>query len=159
MSVSLNLAAGTSMDWVRRNFDPSGRTSRLDFWRLQIVFVLAAAMVEVVVVQLVKANLSALAMALFCLPIVAGLSAALAIAIRRMHDRNRSGWWALFFIVLPTAFVDSGIALAASRATLAILLSLPVILLGFGLTFWSWLEFGLFRGTRGANRFGPDPGP
>lgn len=55
------------------------------------------------------------------------LWAALAVVVKRWHDRDKSGWWVL----------------------------LPMIpLIG---TVWAFVETGFVRGTAGANRFGPDP--
>lgn len=58
---------------------------------------------------------------------IAVLWIALAIAVKRWHDRNKSGWWILI------AFV-------------------PVI---GGI--WYLIECGFLKGTSGANRFGGDP--
>jgi uncharacterized membrane protein YhaH (DUF805 family) len=51
----------------------------------------------------------------------------LAVNVKRWHDRDKSGWWILINLV-------------------------PVI---GGL--WSLIETGFLPGTRGSNRFGPDP--
>jgi len=51
----------------------------------------------------------------------------LAIAVKRYHDRNKSGWWVLIIFV-------------------------PVI---GGL--WYFIECGFLRGTPGPNAYGPDP--
>ena len=58
---------------------------------------------------------------------LASLWPALAIQVKRWHDRNKSGWWVLI------AFV-------------------PVI---GGL--WMLIECGFLEGTKGANQFGADP--
>ena len=83
-----------------------------------------------------------------------------ALAVRRSHDRNMSGWWygasALFGLGLMIAAValelsgipegqtETLILGGLSLAQLAIWLVLLVIL-------------GFLPGTRGANRFGPAP--
>ena len=51
----------------------------------------------------------------------------LAVSVKRWHDRDKSGWWNLILVV-------------------------PL----FG-AFWALVEQGFLRGTRGPNRFGPDP--
>jgi uncharacterized membrane protein YhaH (DUF805 family) len=51
----------------------------------------------------------------------------LALYTKRWHDRDKSGWWTLIILV-------------------------PVI---GGI--WFLVELGILEGTRGANRFGPDP--
>lgn len=51
----------------------------------------------------------------------------LAAMIKRLHDRDKSGWW-IFIVLIP--------------------------ILG---TIWLFIECGFIRGTEGPNRFGPDP--
>lgn len=52
---------------------------------------------------------------------------ALAISVKRWHDRGKSGWWVLLNLV-------------------------PVV--GW---LWALIENGFLRGTDGPNRYGPDP--
>ncbi len=58
---------------------------------------------------------------------IASIFFALAIYTKRWHDRDKSGWWSLIILV-------------------------PVI----GAV-WLIVECGILEGTRGPNRFGPDP--
>ena len=58
---------------------------------------------------------------------IASIYFALAIYAKRWHDRDKSGWWSLIVLV-------------------------PVI----G-AIWLIVECGILEGTRGPNRFGPDP--
>jgi uncharacterized membrane protein YhaH (DUF805 family) len=51
----------------------------------------------------------------------------LAVAVKRWHDRDKSGWWVLIVLV-------------------------PVV----GVL-WYLIECGFLRGTPGPNRYGPDP--
>ena len=59
--------------------------------------------------------------------IVAATWISIAVAVKRYHDRNKSGWWVLIVLV-------------------------PVI---GGL--WYLIECGFLRGTVGPNNYGPDP--
>ena len=52
---------------------------------------------------------------------------ALAVSIKRWHDRGKSGWWMLIFLI-------------------------PII--GW---IWGFVELGIIEGTRGPNEYGPDP--
>ncbi len=47
--------------------------------------------------------------------------------IKRCHDRDKSGWWCLLLIIPIVGFV------------------------------WALVDLGILEGTRGENRFGPDP--
>ena len=87
---------------------------------------------------------------LVCL-IVSWVSA-LAIGVKRLHDRDRSGWWIVLFYFGP------GVLQAAQNSAESG--TLASILLGLGavaVSIWALVEFGFLRGTRGPNRFGADP--
>ena len=74
-------------------------------------------------------------------------------AIKRLHDRDRSGWWMVPFFVVP-GLVDQ----YADRipGTIA-----PAIIGGVGalLCLWGFIELYCLAGDRRGNRFGPDPLP
>jgi uncharacterized membrane protein YhaH (DUF805 family) len=70
-----------------------------------------------------------------------------AVASKRLHDRNKSGWWLIVFILTPLIVGAFG-ALTRSTALLAV---------AFAFHLWSFVELGCRGGTKGGNRFGPDP--
>jgi len=72
------------------------------------------------------------------------------ITIKRLHDRDKSGWWIVPFVVAPVLLHRPSDWL--DNPTLA----LVVHTVGIGLGAWCLVEFCL-GGTRGPNRFGPDP--
>ena len=79
-------------------------------------------------------------------------SASLAvITIKRLHDRNKSGWWMVPFFLAPLVLLGPSDWLA--NPTLARLSEA----LGYGLGAWCFIELLCLSGTRGPNRFGPDP--
>jgi uncharacterized membrane protein YhaH (DUF805 family) len=74
-----------------------------------------------------------------------------AIAIKRLHDLDKSGWWMIPYIVATGINNQFGHWLGDSWA--ASLIGWPVFI-----TFiWGLVEMYWFKGTRGLNRFGPDP--
>jgi uncharacterized membrane protein YhaH (DUF805 family) len=77
---------------------------------------------------------------------------ALAIGIKRLHDRDRSGWWILLFYFGPPI-----LAAAQNSAEDGTLASLILGLGAFAVSIWALVELGFLRGTSGPNRFGPDP--
>jgi uncharacterized membrane protein YhaH (DUF805 family) len=92
-----------------------------------------------------------LSLIIFVFVIVSWVSA-LAIGVKRLHDRDRSGWWIVLLYFGP--MVLQGAQNSAESGTLAsILLGLGA----FALSIWALVELGFLRGTRGPNRFGPDP--
>jgi uncharacterized membrane protein YhaH (DUF805 family) len=91
---------------------------------------------------------------------LAVLVPSLAVGVRRLHDIDRTGWWLLAPFVLVAAgaalffpFLDSSGATGFGGMGLAggLLFFLGGIM---GLVLFVWT---LFDGTRGPNRFGPDP--
>jgi len=76
---------------------------------------------------------------------------AFAIGIKRLHDRDRSGWWILLFYFGP------GVLAATQTSTDGALASLALGLGALAISVWALVELGFLRGTTGANRFGYDP--
>ncbi len=74
-----------------------------------------------------------------------------ATTVKRLHDRNKTGWWMVPFFIAPGLlnrlrdWIDDPTA------------ALFVSAIAFGLTVWCTVELLCLRGTRGPNRFGPDP--
>jgi len=85
----------------RRAFDFSGRANRIDFWVFAILIsaLCFAAFVAFVVAAFIwKAdNWPWIALPLAVIPVLAVPS--LSVAVRRLHDVNRSGWWLLVLCV------------------------------------------------------------
>lgn len=67
------------------------------------------------------------------------------IGIKRLHDRDKTGWWLLVFYLVPALLNElSHVSLLFSLASLAI-------------SIWAFVELGCLRGTAGTNKYGPDP--
>ncbi len=75
-------------------------------------------------------------------------------AIRRLHDRDRSGHWVWLFAVVPIMLniADRFLDLQGNSA-LRLTLTVPAV----AMAIWGIVEMGFVRGTVGANRFGQDP--
>ena len=78
----------------------------------------------------------------------------LATSVKRLHDRDRSGWWVLLFFAVPlyNGFVD----LLPDDADLSYV-ALPFGLIALAGCIWIFVELYFLRGSRRTNRFGPDP--
>jgi uncharacterized membrane protein YhaH (DUF805 family) len=150
-------------------FSFSGRANRMDFWLvsvglslLQLVFgMLAGLMIGMFVGSWLSPDHNAIAAATFAVIVqLLFLWPITAVAVRRSHDRNMSGWWygafALFGLGLAigaTVLEGLGIPQEAPESLVVGGLSLAQIAV--------WLVFlvilGFLPGSRGANRFGPAP--
>jgi uncharacterized membrane protein YhaH (DUF805 family) len=75
----------------------------------------------------------------------------LATSIKRLHDRDRSGWWLVPFVAVPylfdhfSDFFPGGYFMMAAGGIM------------FVLMIWGFVELYFLRGTKWTNRFGPDP--
>ncbi|SFI89609.1 DUF805 domain-containing protein [Bradyrhizobium sp. cf659] len=75
----------------------------------------------------------------------------LATAIKRLHDRNRSGWWIVAFFFIPGLYSQFSDLLPDSNWMLSFSLTASALWL------WGLVEMFIVSGTSGHNRFGPDP--
>jgi uncharacterized membrane protein YhaH (DUF805 family) len=74
-----------------------------------------------------------------------------ATTIKRLHDRDKSGWWIVPFIVMPNLLSKIGDRFDDSNAAVFL------VLVALVLNFWGFVELLFLKGTRRPNRFGPDP--
>jgi uncharacterized membrane protein YhaH (DUF805 family) len=155
-------------------FSLNGRISRSQYWlRFVVPYIVIYFMLEIIgAIAGPGSNLYiAISITIFIFSL-AMFWPSIAILVKRIHDRNKSGWWALFlyvptfvFTVLLLVWVGAAIVAVAAGETDAALPSLGglgilVIVLGvmvLGIDIWFFVEFGCLRGTIGSNRFGPDP--
>ena len=111
------------MNWRNYLFSFEGRVSRQQYWLMMLLTLPFAVVGALFDVQRGHLPLEGPGV-LFLLPIV---WPALAVAVKRWHDRNKAGWWILINLI-------------------------PIV----G-DIWALVENGLLKGTPGDNRFGPDP--
>jgi uncharacterized membrane protein YhaH (DUF805 family) len=117
-------------------FSVQGRANRAKFW----LVALGILVVEVILFALIlggaamsgdpeqiAAAMGPVASIVVLIFVAVATWISIAVAVKRYHDRNKSGWWVLIVFV-------------------------PVI---GGL--WYLIECGFLRGTVGPNNYGPDP--
>lgn len=76
-----------------------------------------------------------------------------ATSVKRLHDRDRSGWWIVAFFVVPGLYAQFVDRLPDSY------LMFPLTLAMFGLMIWGFVEIYCLVGTRWTNQYGPNPLP
>jgi uncharacterized membrane protein YhaH (DUF805 family) len=74
-----------------------------------------------------------------------------ATTIKRLHDRDKSGWWIVAFFIAPALVGGIANRLDDSNAVVALLL------IAVSLNLWGSFELLFRKGACGPNRFGPDP--
>ena|ERR1700761_2820312 len=77
----------------------------------------------------------------------------LATSVKRLHDRDRTGWWIVPFFVVPGLYTQFADRLPNSY------LMFPLALGMFAMMIWGFIEIYCLKGTRWTNQFGPNPLP
>lgn len=149
----------TPIDWAKRPLqkyaDFSGRAPRAEYWWYVLAVVIASIIAYVIDdIFGLKGTIGPYG-PLSALLGLALLSPGLAVATRRLHDTNRSGWWLLLLVPYVISMVMAARAMASgSMADLGGAGMLAIIgLIGCIIL----LIFMVLPGTKGENRFGPDP--
>jgi uncharacterized membrane protein YhaH (DUF805 family) len=88
---------------------------------------------------------------------------AIAVLVKRIHDRDKSGAlvWLLYgpllAAIVVTVVAIVGAVMNSGEAGVLGLISGALWVVVIGVAVWFFVEFGCMRGTIGPNRFGPDP--
>lgn len=126
--------------YYRRYFDFVGRSSRAEYWWFQLyiwvvillVFIALGMTVEDIESEELESSsvIIVIGLGLFILAHIIG---SITLAVRRFHDLDQTGWLVLVFFILGL-----------------------IPLLGLFVTLGQIIWF-IFPGTKGPNRYGPDP--
>ncbi len=111
------------IDWQHLLFKFDGRINRAKFW----IGYAAVWIITFVVMMLAAAINSSIVWLLAFLVYLGTLWIAIAVSIKRWHDRGKSGWWILISLI-------------------------PIV----G-PLWALIETGFLEGDKGDNQYGPDP--
>lgn len=131
----------TLQQWL---FSIKGRIGRRDFWAWMAVWLLAM-MTLFIAAGRAWLELQTAAFALVCL-----LWPTAAVTIKRLHDRGRSGLWALL-LVLAWMLLAGNWAQLGGIWPWAVGRLLPTVMLVMLL-----IELGAFVGTQGENKYGKE---
>jgi uncharacterized membrane protein YhaH (DUF805 family) len=157
------------VNWRDYLFSVKGRAGRAQYWKILLAMFGIGLAGELIIARVTGLSFrefshdvggqgiwseSGRLVLLLMLPLQAlAISLSNAINVKRLHDRNRSGWWLIVLVYGPWL---TGFALGAFRDPH----SIPLILADYTtrlLGLWGLVELGILRGTVGTNRFGPDP--
>jgi len=143
-------------------FSFEGRIGRRTYWLATLALIVAVLVLTFAPFLLDSEAAAVLLLALTSqLVWLLSLWPMLAVGAKRLHDRNRNGWWLLVFWLLPFALVVGGFSIALfddprtgrsgdfSTGVILVLASLPPAL-------WGIVELGILPGTMGPNRYGAD---
>lgn len=137
-----------NIDYVDLLFGFRGRVNRGKYWLAIVLFIIAWIVIGIIawLLSTVSYILGGIVVALvFLVTLYAGI----AIGIKRLHDRDKSGWYLLLFYLLPGILEGIGETIGGIGFVLS--------LAGYAISIWAFVELGCLRGTIGSNQYGPDP--
>jgi len=152
------------MDWKTLLFSFGGRINRAKYWLTMLIYAVVWVIYLVIVVILTSGlSRDALVIVLIGSMVILGffgLWSSLAVAIKRLHDRNKSGWWLLLFWLVPNLLgmvpnLLGSLPMSAAGTVFGTLVALA----SFVIFIWGFVEIGCLKGTTGPNDYGPDPLP
>ncbi len=128
-----------------------GRINRKPYWLAALVLMIASLVVQGVVYFSAGMQIMLIVGLIFFWP-------GFALAVKRAHDRNRPTWLviAFFALFLISHFmqiaglheIDEGEPTGAFQA-------LSIVVAVFAI--YAFIDWGLLKGTKGPNQYGPDP--
>ncbi len=149
------------MDWTTLLFSFTGRINRGKYWLAVLVYMVVwIAFFISIFVWLGRFDVNdlwsfagkGLLISLVGLALlILGTWSALAVGVKRLHDRDKSGWWILLFWLGPS--ILGGWQTASPDLGGGLILSLAAAAIGI----WAFVELGCLPGTPGPNQYGPDP--
>jgi uncharacterized membrane protein YhaH (DUF805 family) len=135
------------MDWNHLLFSFEGRVNRAKYWLVALINIAVILVVAGLALVLLPITVA------WIIIVVAVLTMAyigVAVGVKRLHDRNKSGWWLLLYYLVPG--VLGGIAGDSYQG-----INLALNLVGHAISLWGLIDLGFLRGTAGSNDYGPDP--
>ena len=141
------------MDWGHLFFKFNGRTNRAKFWIAGLIF----AVINVVMAIFgYVADQSVIFQAVNSMLGIVMLISSIAVGVKRLHDRNKSGWYLLLFYFVPGVVAALSVLIGEFVEDSSIIATV-LALVAFALVVWAFVEMGCLRGTIGVNQYGPDP--
>jgi uncharacterized membrane protein YhaH (DUF805 family) len=160
-----------NLTWLLFSF--KGRIQRLYFWVSSLVVGVVVAMLTSTFQFIAQSYgmgeinpesnefepTGPLSIAMFVIA-VANMWINFALSIKRLHDRDRTGWWlATLYLVIILAIVLGVVTLTQPEGQREPWNSAGVIVViaAVVLMFWLFIEIGFLKGTQAPNRYGLDP--
>jgi uncharacterized membrane protein YhaH (DUF805 family) len=162
---------GIAMEYMflplKRYAEFSGRSRRMEFWMFTLFQIILWCVFVVLAMTVLGSALMAggsgsvggimaaggSAMILLAVGVIVALALfipGLAVAMRRLHDTDRSGWWVGGYLLLVVA--SNFVRASTGSGGISMILSLVTLIYAITL-----IVFYCLDGTKGPNKYGPDP--
>jgi uncharacterized membrane protein YhaH (DUF805 family) len=157
-------------NWQTTYFRFSGRFNRARYWLHSVLAFGVAFLLQLIaiymfpipeqLIMMFKSEMvqKAILFIIGAAPMVTFFYISTAISVKRLHDRDKSGWWALLYLGLPPAILFAVSQAADANGHVE---GWPAALLipFFIMLVVTFIELACLKGTTGPNRYGPDPVP
>ena len=141
------------MDWGSLFFKFNGRINRGKYWLAVLIY---AVIYAVLAILGYVTDQNAIFQAINGMLAIVIFISSLAVGVKRLHDRGKSGWYLVLFYIVPGILVTAGMVIGTVMED-SIVIASVLGLLAFAIGVWAFMEMGCLRGTVGANPYGPDP--
>jgi len=141
------------MDFVNIFITFSGRINRAKYWIAAIVY---AAISLVFNGAAYFADQSTAVSTINAIVSVVVMVSSIGVTVKRLHDRNKSGWYVLLFVIAPAILLGTGLVVG-TMASGSGFVATTLWLLAFAILIWAFVDLGCLRGSIGQNKYGPDP--
>lgn len=133
------------IDFASLLFSFQGRINRAKYWIAVVVY--GSLLIAIFGLGFFFQFSAWFIVAALLLILAMGISG-IAVGIKRLRDRDKTGWWLLLFYLLPPVFDGVGRSIG---------FPLVFTLASAAVSLWMMVELGFLRGTSGPNQYGPDP--
>lgn len=149
--------------YLYTSFD--GRINRKPFWIASLIMMGAAIVLSLVIVTPITLMSEGLAAFVSLLISLALLYPVVALGVKRLHDRGKSGQLMAVFLA-PSIILQLGDLLGITGSEQVVggetiylpnMLGWLLIAVSLGVGIWALVELGILKGTTGPNTYGPDP--
>jgi uncharacterized membrane protein YhaH (DUF805 family) len=141
------------MDWGHLFFNFNGRINRGKYWLAMLVY---GGIYIVLAVLGYVTDQSAIYQAINGMLNIVIFISSLAVGVKRLHDRSKSGWYLMLFYIVPGLLVTAAIVIGILMEDYMMIASV-LGLAAFAIGVWAFVEMGCLRGSIGPNQYGPDP--
>ena len=141
------------MDFGDLFFKFGGRINRAKFWiALLIYFVIYVVLYAIGYLT----SQSVMWQAVYGMLGIVLFISSFAVGIKRLHDRNKSGWYMVLFYIAPGVLIAASIVVGLSGDS-SNMIATVLALAAIGIAVWAFIELGCLRGSIGGNHYGADP--
>lgn len=142
-----------------------GRINRKPYWIASLIMLAAAIVLSLVIVTPISMMSPGLGAFVSLLISLALLYPVVALGVKRLHDRGKSGQLMAVFLA-PSIILQLGDLLGITGSEqvmggetiyLPNMLGWLLIAVSLGVAIWALVELGILKGTTGPNAYGPDP--